>query len=542
MTEPTSPLAPTSASRADQKPAPAGVKTAPPCTLVIFGAGGDLTKRLLTPSLYSLSDQGLLDDGFKVIGVDRVQQDDAAWRKALGDTLQSFTKDRTAEFYTPRIDEKAWGWLSDRLSYLSGDFSQSDTFEKIKAAVGGGPVIFYLAVAARFFATIVEGLGSAGLLKQTDKAFRRVVIEKPFGSDLPSAQALNANILKQADESQIYRIDHFLGKETVQSILAMRFANGMFEPTWRREYIDSIQITAAETVGVEGRGAFYEPTGALRDMVPNHLFSLMSMVAMDPPPSFDAEDVRTEKARLAKAIRPIPPENAVRGRYAAGETAGQPANGYRQEPGVVADSRTETYVALKLEIDNWRWAGVPFYLRTGKRMAGRGTEIAVHYRPAPYQMFRDTPVETLTPNIVRLLLDPEHGVKTQFLAKRPGPEMKLGAVASTMMYQDFFDERPSVGYETLLYDCMIGDATLFQRADAIEASWAAVQPVLDAWAQGGEPEAYPAGSQGPAGADTLLARDGRAWLKVGEDEEKPEGMAEDRRPSIKNLVLGSDRT
>ena len=492
-----------------------GRKTAPPCTLVIFGAGGDLTKRLLTPSLYDLAGSGLLDDGFRILGVDRVEQDDDAWRKALGDTMESFTRDKSGEFYTASIDPKTWGWMTERMSYVSGDFSQPDTFGKIKAKIGDGPAIFYLAVAARFFATVVEGLGGAGLLKEDETAFRRVVIEKPFGSDLPSARELNRRILAQADESQFYRIDHFLGKETVQSIMAMRFANGMFEPTWRREYVDSVQITAAETVGVEGRGGFYEPTGALRDMVPNHLFTLLSMVAMDPPASFDAEDVRTEKARLVKAIAPIPPEHAVRGQYGAGELDDRQLPAYRDEPGVAKDSRTETYVALRLEIDNWRWAGVPFYLRTGKRMSGRKTEIAIVYRPAPYRMFRDTPDAAPTPSIVRLLIDPEHGVRTQYMAKRPGPEMRLGRVESTMLYKDFFPAEPSVGYETLLYDCMIGDATLFQRADAIEASWAAVQPVLDAWGAGGEPESYAVGSQGPAGADALLKGDGEAWLPVG---------------------------
>ena len=502
-------------------PSASSVSKAPPCTLVIFGAGGDLTKRLLTPSLYNLAGAGLLDDSFKIVGVDRVDQGDDAWRKALSDTMQSFTQDKTAEFYTPEIDPKAWGWLSERMSYLAGDFSQADTFAKIKQKIGDGNAIFYLAVSARFFGVVVDGLGQAGLLKQTDQAYRRVVIEKPFGSDLASAQALNARILKQADEDQFYRIDHFLGKEPVQSILAMRFGNGMFEPAWRREYIDSVQITAAETVGVEARGAFYEPTGALRDMAPNHLFTLLSMVAMDPPVSFDPEDVRTEKARLAKAIRPIPPENAVRGQYTAGEVEGHPSADYRKEPGVAPDSRTETYVALKVEIENWRWAGVPFYLRTGKRMAGRATEIAIHYKPAPYRIFRDTPVEQTKPNVVRLLIDPDQGVQTEYEAKRPGPEMRLGPVVSTMRYKDFFNERPSVGYESLLYDCMVGDATLFQRADAIEASWAAVQPVLDAWAAGGEPEMYAAGENGPKGADELLARDGRCWLPLQPDVDPP---------------------
>jgi glucose-6-phosphate 1-dehydrogenase len=503
-----------SASSAET-PSAAGVKKAPACTLVIFGASGDLTKRLLMPALYNLSNSELLSDGFKVIGVDRADGDDAGWRKALTDTMQSFTKDKTAEFYTPKLDDKAWGWVTDRLHYLQGDFSKDDIFKKVGDAIGDGSAIFYLAVAARFFGTVVDGLGKAGLLKQDDTHFRRVVIEKPFGSDLPSARELNARILKQADESQFYRIDHFLGKETVQSIMAVRFANGMFEPTWRREYIDHIQITAAETVGVEQRGAFYEPTGALRDMIPNHLFTMMCMVAMEPPNSFDAEDVRTEKAKLCKAIRPLGLNDAARGQYAAGQEFGKDVPAYRQEPNVAPDSKTETYVALRLSIENWRWSGVPFYLRTGKRLAGRRTEISIHYKPAPYRMFKDTPVEDTVPNIVRLLIDPEQGIETQFDAKIPGPQMKLGKVFTSLHYKDFFEEKPNVGYETLFYDCMMGDATLFQRADAIEASWAAVQPLLESWGKGeGSVEPYAAGSQGPASADDLLAQDGRAWLPL----------------------------
>lgn len=492
-----------------------GVVAAPACSLVIFGAGGDLTKRLLMPALYNLSGSGLLADTFKVFGVDRVKQDDAEWRKSLTETMQSFTKDKTAEFYTPKLDEKSWGWVSDRLHYLDGDFSQNETFKHIGEAVGEGNVIFYLAVAARFFGEIVDGLGKAGLLRQHSGAFRRVVIEKPFGSDLPSAQALNARILKQADESQFYRIDHFLGKETVQSIMAVRFANGMFEPTWRREYIDHVQITAAETVGVEKRGAFYEPTGALRDMVPNHLFSLLCTAAMEPPNSFDAEDVRTASATLAEAIRPIQVNEAVRGQYGAGQEFGADVPAYCAEPDVAPDSRTETYVAMRLEIENWRWAGVPFYLRTGKRLAGRLTEIAIHFKSAPYRMFRGTPVNGTTPNILKLLIDPIEGIETQFDAKVPGPVMQLGRVTSSLRYKEFFPEKPNVGYETLLYDCMMGDATLFQRADKVEACWRAVQPLLDSWGKGeGEVETYASGSQGPAGADALLARDGRSWLKL----------------------------
>ena len=488
------------------------VKQAPACTLVIFGAGGDLTKRLLMPSLYDLASAKRLDDGFKVHGVDLAQQDTDAWRKALTDTMQSFTTDKTAEFYVPKIDEESWKWVTDRLSYQVGDFSKDETFAGIKTAIGDGSAIFYCAVAARFFGTVVEGLGKAGLLKQEEGNFRRVVIEKPFGSDLPSAQALNALLLKQADESQFFRIDHFLGKDTVQSIMAVRFGNGMFEPTWNREYIDHIEVTAAETVGVEGRGKFYEPTGALRDMVPNHMFTLLSMVAMEPPVKYEAEAVREEKAKLMQSIRALTPGDAVRGQYGAGTEFGKAVPGYREEPNVAPDSRTETYVALRLHVENWRWAGVPFYIRTGKRLSGRKTEISVHYKPAPYHVFGES---ATTPNVLRFLIDPEEGIDVQFAAKLPGPDMALGRVMSSMRYKDYFDEKPNVGYETLLFDCMTGDTTLFQRADAIEGSWAALEQVLESWAKGeGEVETYGAGTAGPAGADALLAADGRTWTKL----------------------------
>ncbi len=500
-----------------ENPGPSGTVQAPPCTLVIFGAGGDLTKRLLMPALYNLSGSHLLPDDFKILGLDRTPQDTDQWRASLTETMQSFTKDKTAEFYTPKIDDATWGSVTSKMTYLAADFGQPETFQKIAQTLGdNGNAVFYLAVASRFFGPIVDQLGQSGLLKQENNRFRRVVIEKPFGSDLPSAQALNARILKQADESQFYRIDHFLGKETIQSIMAVRFANGMFEPTWRREYIDHVQITAAETIGVEQRGSFYEPTGCLRDMVPNHLFQLLCMTAMEPPNSFSAEAVRTEKAKLVEAIHPVTPENMVRGQYTAGTEFGQPVAGYRQEAHVDPNSHTETYVALRLNIENWRWAGVPFYLRTGKRLAGRRTEIAIHFKPAPYAIFRDTPVDKLTPNILKLMVDPEQGITTQFSAKIPGPVMALGKVTNSFLYKDFFEEQPNVGYETLLYDCMMGDATLFQRADNIEAAWAVVQPALDTWGKGGDPEMYAAGSEGPAAADQLLARDGRHWLPLVE--------------------------
>jgi glucose-6-phosphate 1-dehydrogenase len=500
---------------ASDTPPPSDSPAAPPCTLVIFGASGDLTKRLLMPALYNLSAGKLLPEGFRIVGVDHNENTDAGWRQSLGETLQSFTTDHTAEFHPDHIDADAWGFVRERLHFRQGDFSDAATFKDLAGTLHGN-VVFYLAVSARFFGPIVEQLGAAGLLKQADGAFRRVVVEKPFGSDLASARALNATLLAQGDESQFFRIDHFLGKETVQSILALRFANGLLEPVWRAEHVSAIEITAAETIGVEARGAFYEPTGALRDMVPNHLFQLLCMVAMEAPESLDAEAVRDAKGRVLAAIRPIPPGDAVRGQYTAGTEFGDVVAGYRDEPNVAEDSRTETYVALKLTIDTPRWAGVPFYLRTGKRLADRVTEIAVHFRPPAQSPFRAGPGADPAPDLLRLRIDPEQGMSIGLNAKRPGPEMRLGRVVTAFEYGDFFHETPSVGYETLLYDCMTGDATLFQRADGIEAAWAAVEPLLQAWRDA--PVAfYAAGSDGPEEAERLLARDGNAWLPLGKD-------------------------
>ena len=494
---------------------PPGTEPAPDCTLVIFGGGGDLTKRLLMPALYNLAGAGLLPDGLKIIGVDHSDGDDAAWAQALTATMKSFAKDKTAEFHA-EVDDEIWGWVAKRLSYVQADFEQAESYERLKQRLDGN-VVFYLAVSARFFGPIVEQLGKAELLREAGGAFRRVVIEKPFGSDLASAQALNAQILSVAGEQQFYRIDHFLGKETVQSIMAVRFSNGAFEPTWRREFVDHVQITAAETIGVAERGAFYEPTGALRDMVPNHLFQLLCMTAMEPPNSFAAEAVRTEKAKLIEAVRPVDPANVAWGQYQAGTVLGQSVIGYRQEPHVAPDSQTETYVAMKLEIDNWRWGGVPFYLRTGKRLGERRTEISIHFRAAPYKLFRDLPTESIAPMVMTLLIDPTQGVRIGFNAKVPGPTMALGRVDAHFEYGEFFKEKPNVGYETLIYDCMRGDATLFQRADNIEAGWAAVEPALDAKKAGKiDVQPYKAGSSGPKAAKALLERDGRQWVELAE--------------------------
>ncbi len=493
-----------------------GAKPAPPATLVIFGAGGDLTKRLLMPALYNLSAARLLDSGFAVIGVDRVEGDDETWRRSQTETIASFL---AARGHPSALDNGAWDWVRERLAYLQGDLEDPATYTALGEKLGEGSAVFYLAVSDRFFAPIIDHLAQAKLLNESEAHCRRVVIEKPFGHDLASARALNQRILKVMDENQVFRIDHFLGKETVQNIMALRFSNGIFEPLWKRDHIDHVQITALETVGVEKRGHFYEHTGALRDMVPNHMFQLLAMTAMEAPNSFDADAVRSEKAKVIEAIHPLTRaqtiEDVVRGQYAAGTLNGTTLPGYRQEPDVAPDSATETYVAMKLGIDNWRWAGVPFYIRTGKRTHTRKTEISIHFKQAPYALFRDTPVDRLTPNILTLHIQPREGASLQFSAKVPGPKVHLGAVTMDFSYADYFGASNSTGYETLLYDVFIGDNTLFQRADNIEAGWAAVQPILDTWADTkGEVHPYYAGTAGPTQADALLARDGRSWMKL----------------------------
>jgi glucose-6-phosphate 1-dehydrogenase len=502
-----------------------GAPAAPPCAMVIFGAAGDLTKRLVVPALYNLVNSRRLAEGFQLVGVDLAAKSTADWRQGLNDMMNEFVSKGGGEFQTDYIDQTAWRWLTERMSYIQGDLNDPGTYRRLAGHLAGldksagtrGNYLFYLAVADRFFRVVIAGLGAAGLATETDDQWRRVVIEKPFGHDLPSATALNAKILKTLGEHQIYRIDHFLGKETVQNIMALRFANGLFEPIWNREHIDHVQITASETVGVEHRGKFYEKTGALRDMVPNHLFQLLSMTAMEPPISFDADAVRAKKAEVVQAIQRLTPElaleNAVRGQYGAGTVEGKPVRAYRHEPDVAPDSVTETFVAWKLNIDNWRWAGVPFYLRTGKYMKRRCTEIAIRFHQAPYTLFRGTNVEQMNPNWMILRVQPDEGIELVFAAKHPGPTVKLSNVSMNFAYRTFFKAAPNTGYETLIYDCMIGDATLFQRADNIEAGWQAVQPILDSWTNAPRIECpnYVAGGTGPAAADELLARDGRAW-------------------------------
>jgi len=513
-----------SPARARHPISASGAAVAPACTLVIFGAFGDLTKRLLMPALYNLAGQGLLDEGFAIVGIDRVDGDDDAWRKSLTDMMQTFTTDKNAEFYTPEIDQKAWGWLLERMTYRKGDFTSADELRTIGKDLDGAAV-FYLAVPSRFFAVAVKTLGEAGLVAE-DRGFRRVVIEKPFGLDLESAKALNADVLSVVDESQVYRIDHFLGKETVQNILAMRFGNILFEPLWHRDYIDHIQITAAETIGVESRGAFYEPTGALRDMIPNHLFQLFGMVAMEPPNSFSAETVRTAKEQLFEAVRPIPPEDAVRGQYTAGTVEGRDVIAYRASKGVDPDSHTETYAALKLHVDNWRWSGVPFYLRTGKSLQARRTEVVVHFKKPPLDMFdrSGAGVDALASNRLILNIQPEEGLTVEMTAKHPGPVMNLVPVSVKFRYGDAFKVQPNVGYETLIYDCLCGDATLFQRADNIDSAWRAVDGVLRAWREDPSTlEFYASGETGPAGAEEMMRRDGRAWYPLDRPDTQEPG-------------------
>ncbi|WP_020205814.1 glucose-6-phosphate dehydrogenase [Cupriavidus sp. WS] len=511
----------------NHRPVMAKAPKPPPATVFLFGAHGDLVSRLLVPALYNLRRDGLLCEGLHLVGVDHNAMTDAAFRERLAEGIRARARPGAEGGVEGKgrakvFDAKMWNPQARRISYLQGDFLDDRTYADIAARIKAAPTgnaVFYLATSPRFFGEVVDRLAAAGLLAESPGVFRRVVIEKPFGSDLKSAQVLNARVLRAMCEEQVYRIDHYLGKETVQNILVSRFANGLFEAFWNNHYVDHVQITAAETVGVEQRGDFYEHTGALRDMVPNHLFQLMGLVAMEPPAAFGADAVRAEKAKLIGAIRPQTREealaNSVRGQYRAGTMAGQKVPGYRGEPKVARDSRTETYVALKLMVDNWRWDGVPFYLRTGKRMAVRDTEIAICFKQAPSSLFRDTRVDRLKPNYLTIQIQPDEGMWFDFQAKRPGPAVEIDNVQMGFAYSTFFHMRPSTGYETLIYDCLMGDQTLFQRADNIENGWRAVQPFLDAWRDddSADVQGYKAGSDGPRCADELLARDGRRWHK-----------------------------
>ena len=487
-----------------------------PCVMVIFGASGDLTKRKLIPALYNLAKDNLLSKEFALVGFARNEMTSEEFRAKIGEEI--------GQFATTEVDPDLWHWLSRRIHYISGDFDDPQAYEKLKTTLGEvdqehgtrSNYFFYLATAPTFFGPIVQQIGQCGLSNE-DVGWRRVIIEKPFGRDYDSASKLNKEVREVLKEKQIYRIDHYLGKETVQNILVFRFSNGIFEPIWNRRYIDHVQITVSETVGVETRGGYYETSGTLRDMVPNHIFQLICLTAMEPPVSFDADVVRDEQAKILKAIQPMTPEDVlirtVRGQYGESANGNEKMPGYRSEPMVSPTSNTETFVAMKLIIDNWRWADVPFYLRTGKRLPKRATEIAIQFKRAPFTLFRRTSVDQLAPNRLVLHLQPDEGISLSFGAKIPGPVVNLGAVDMSFNYKDYFKVAPQTGYERLLYDCMLGDATLFQRSDMVESAWQIVGPILDVW--GALPARnfpnYPAGEWGPKEADDLLRRDNRSW-------------------------------
>ena len=483
--------------------------------MVIFGASGDLTKRKLIPALYNLAKDNLLSRDFALDRL-RAPGNDPPNNSATNVPRRSSNSPPARSIPTFGTGSRAASTTSPATSAtpLRSKNSKPPWQPPMQEHGTRGNYFYYLATAPGFFSTCIKQLGDAGLTEESNGTWRRVIIEKPFGRDYDSACGLNVEITKVLDERQIYRIDHYLGKETVQNILALRFSNGIFEPIWNRNYIDHIQIMAAETVGVEQRGGYYETAGALRDMLPNHLFQLVCLTAMEPPVSFDANVVRDEQAKILKALQPFTDREvllrAVRGQYGPAHSG---SLGYRQEPNVAPRSRTETYIALKLYIDNWRWAGVPFYVRTGKRMTQRVTEIVVQFKRAPFVLFRKTAVEKLEPNRLVLHLQPDEGISLNFGAKIPGPVVRLGGVDMAFNYADYFNATPQTGYERLLYDCMLGDATLFQRSDMVEAAWNVVAPIQNVWGAL-EPREFPnysAGTWGPEEADEMLAKDGRHW-------------------------------
>jgi glucose-6-phosphate 1-dehydrogenase len=501
--------------------APAGrLRPADRCILVIFGATGDLTRRKLLPSLYFLADRGLLRPEFTVVGVARTALTDASFRNNAREAIREFVSKRAS--LSP-----AWKDLEKRFFYIAGDFEKPATAAKLRRLLARrardvrmeGNCLYYLATPPSAFAPIVRQLSRAGLAREESSTpgWRRIIVEKPFGRDLDSARTLNRILQEAFEERQIYRIDHYLGKETVQNLLLFRFANGIFEPIWNRRYVDHVQITVAETLGVDRRGRFYEEMGAVRDVVQSHMFQLLALAAMEPPISLQPDAIRDERLRVLRAIRPLAPEDVldatVRGQYGPG-ILNQPVPGYRQEDGVSPESTVETFSALKLFVDNWRWAEVPFYLRTGKRMPKRVTEIAVRFRDAPLPLFGRGP----EPNWLLIRIQPEEGISIAFDVKVPGPGYVTRKVSMDFNYKEYFGPAPSTGYEILLYDAMIGDSTLFHRADMIEASWAIVTPILDVW-KTLRPRDFPDYSAGlawgPPDAETLLKKDGRGWHPAG---------------------------
>jgi glucose-6-phosphate 1-dehydrogenase len=488
-----------------------------PCVVVIFGASGDLTKRKLLPALFHLEQGGLLPPQIRIVGIAR---------RDLGDSFAQDMRQGILEFGGVKEGAEKLDEFIGKVSYHAMNFDDNDGYAKLNELLQKfdkengtrGNRLFYLATAPEYFSDIIHRLGDHGMA-HPEKGTARVIIEKPFGHDLESAKELNDDVNHVFDEDQIFRIDHYLGKETVQNVLVFRFANGIFEPIWNRNYVDHVQITAAESIGIEGRGPFYEKAGALRDVVQNHVMELLSFVGMEPPVSFAADEVRSEKVKLWKAIRPIDIDNTVRGQYGPGTVGGQQVKGYREEERVNPKSQTETYAAIKLEIENWRWAGVPFYLRAGKRLAKRVTEVTVQFRQPPLLLFGGGsigPCSEIHPNLITMRIQPDEGISLRFGAKVPGPETAVCPVVMDFSYATAFGTSSANGYERLLLDAMLGDATLFAHRDGVEATWSLYTPVLDAWANTVQKDFpnYASGTWGPQAGEDLMERDGRSWHKL----------------------------
>jgi glucose-6-phosphate 1-dehydrogenase len=488
-----------------------------PAVMVIFGASGDLTARKLVPALYDLAAARRLPMEFAVVGISRTEMSHEEFRKKLRGALD--------EHRSGQVSDDVWESFSKSIFYLVGDSKKPETYEELRSFLKelddergtGGNRIFYLSSSPSLFPTIVEHLGEAGMNREEDGGYARLVVEKPFGRDLMSARELNGDIRRYFEETQIYRIDHYLGKDTVQNILALRFSNGIFEPIWNQHYVDHVQITVAEDIGVGTRGAFYEEAGALRDIVQNHVMQVLCLTAMEPPVTFDAESVREEKVKVLKAVRPVPEDEAenyaVRGQYERGWVFGDEVMGYREEEDVASDSCTETYVALKVFVDNWRWAGVPFYIRAGKRMPKKATEIAIQFRPTPHTPFARGETEGLEPNVLVVRIQPEEGISLKIGAKVPGSGFEVSSVNMDLLYGTAFLEEAPDAYQRLLLDLMLGDPTLFIRADEAEGAWGILEPVMRAWTGSKEVATYPAGTWGPEEADELLEHDGREWRR-----------------------------
>jgi glucose-6-phosphate 1-dehydrogenase len=485
--------------------------------VTIFGATGDLTRRKLVPALYSLMQQRLLPAEFAILGFSKPEMSDEQFRALLREAFVEYGDKET-------FDEALWESFAGSLFYMSGDFADAEAFKALGSRLEEldgergteGNRIFYFSTAPRFFGLISEQLGEAGLSQ--GKGWTRVIVEKPFGHDLESARQLNTELAAVFHEEQVYRIDHYLGKETVQNLLVFRFANSIFEPLWNRQYIDHVQITNAEAIGVEGRGAYYEEAGVVRDMIQNHVFQVTSLIAMEPPASLSANGVRDEKIKAMQAVRPIPlkgvDEFAVRGQYGAGYVLGEKVPGYREETGVSPASSTETFAALKLYFDNWRWAGVPFYIRSGKRLPKRVTEIAIQFKEVPHRLFTDTD-EPLEPNVLVIRIQPNEGITLRFGAKLPGQMMRIRWVNMDFRYGSSFGVHTPEAYERLLLDCILGDSTLYARRDMTERGWEIVTPILEAWKQSATAfPNYDAGTWGPKAAFELMERDGRRWRRL----------------------------